>query len=163
MVWGRSAAPIGRFDAAAETAPAIATAQCASCETATVLQVADGEPQLPQGWIVLPDPALPTGASALCPDCSRPLTRLPDPVPPPLTAEITSVPQDAARGGQHGCRVLHQLLGGAAVIRIHAGARPVEGLRDDPVHFLLRATDLDELIEHLGTIRADLNREKVNG
>ena len=110
---------------------------------------------LPAGWRPSAD-----GSRIECPDCARSARAGADIL---RSGAQASIPADAATKGQLGYRVAHSIFGDAVVLRIHAGAKPVPGGRDEPVHFLLRAADLDDVIAHLRTIRTELNRENING
>ena len=116
--------------------PLPAMAICGGCDT-TVLLAAG---QLPPGWDEVADPAVPGSKSARCGDC-----------------------RDASPAGERAsptrCRVSHWLVGGRAVVRIHAGAGRPSG-RDDPLHFLANVSDLDELIADLGKIRTLLTEAR---
>lgn len=113
-------------------------AQCANCETSAVM--AGGH--LPAGWVELADSSVPSGKSALCPDCAPP----------------AFVIRNGDAGGSYygGCRIHHEIMLGAAGLRIHGGAEPRRGGRDEPVQFLLNLDGLDQLISHLQHIRGQL-------
>jgi hypothetical protein len=55
-----------------------------------------------------------------------------------------------------GCRIIHDVSLDTVVLRIHAGVLGDRPARDEPVQFMLTAADVDTLIGHLKTIRAEL-------
>jgi len=125
---------------------------CARCETPAVLFAASkcspgglGSPDsaLPQGWLLL-------HGHPYCVDCSRVVA------PAARVSRLKVIgPQDGVTR-HRGCRIGHQIVLHAVGIRIHGGANPPEGSRDEPAQFLLELTDLNDLMTELSVIRLEL-------
>jgi len=124
----------GAVPSAGNELPGVAYAEC-FCGQVEAFPPAMG---LPSGWRQL------GAARVQCPDCAA-------------GERLELIPADAAKGGHHGCRLIHNIVGrDAVVLRIHAGARPTGAAADVPVMFLARRCDLRELIESLEAIDASL-------
>lgn len=158
MVWGTSAArrraplftseerylpPPGGAAVRREAPPGMA--ECGRCGIPVILVAG----RLPDSWADV-------DGVAHCPDCRDPRSASAvDDHDPTKGAETTP--------SILGCRI-DQLLGpGTVTLRIHAGAAPLPGRRDDPVHFLLTAAELDEVIDHLRELSAELSLENSHG
>lgn len=143
------------------SAPPAPSAICMDCDT-TVFLVAGC---LPIGWEEVDRR---WGKAARCTSCCKSRKR-PAPLEGPRVAKsaparalVGMIPADPAADQaptEHlyaGHRIHHWMVGGHAVLRIHGGASPRPAGRDEPIHFLATAEDLDQLIIHLAGIRRKL-------
>ncbi len=55
-----------------------------------------------------------------------------------------------------GCRLGHEIVRNLVNLRIHAGSAPGRPAVDEPAQFLLGLSGLDDLLDELRTIRAEL-------
>lgn len=131
---------------ARHTPPTPLSVICARCES-VVLGVDNA---LPRRWSMV-------DGQPHCEDCSP---AAPDPAQLAALVDPTSKLHEIGPVGHdsrtRGCRIAHEIAFGSVGLRIHAGVGMPSRVRDEPVQFLMTPPDLDQLIDHLTTIREEL-------
>jgi hypothetical protein len=130
--------------------------RCVNCESQFVLLPGQ---TLPPRWKLI-------GGEPVCTDCATPekgalraaTGRMPR-VEPASTRSIGVTEQPRK---YHGYRIGYEIALGFAAIQIRAGSKPPPG-RDEAVQFMLDRHELDDLVIHLSTIRAELVASQTPG